>query len=119
MATTQDQLSDLTQRGQQIFVKAFESWTETIQDYTANVGNGHFGLPTADHLVNDVFDFAEEVLRAQREVATSLLNAGSKVSEATKKVTEQAAAEAQAAAEKVTEEVKAAGAKVSRHPAGE
>jgi len=100
--TTQDQLTDLTQRGQQVFTKAFEAWTETVQDYATNFGNGHYGLPTADHLVNDVFDLAEEVLRAQREVATSLLNAGSKVSEATKKV---------------TDDVKAAGEKVSRRTA--
>jgi topoisomerase IA-like protein len=114
MTTAQDQLADLTERGQKAFAKAFESWTERVQDYSANFRNGHYGLPTADNLVNDVFDFAEEVLRAQREVATSLLSAGSKVSEATKKVTEQAAAEAQAAVEKVTEEVKSAGAKASR-----
>jgi len=119
MTTAQEQFTDLTQRGQETFAKALGTWTETLHDYTANFRNGQYGLPTAENLVNDVFDFVEEVLRAQREVATSLLSAGSKVSDATKKVTEQAAAEAQAAAEKVTEEVKAAGAKVSRHPAGE
>lgn len=116
MTTAQDQLTDLTQRGQETFAKAIGSWTETLHDYTANFRNGKYGLPTAENLVNDVFDFAEEVLRAQREVATSLLSAGSKVSEATKKVTEQAAAEAQAAADKVTEELKAAGAKDSHRP---
>jgi gas vesicle protein len=114
MTTAQEQFTDVTQRGQETFTKAFESWTETVQDYTANIRNGQYGLPTAENLVNDVFDFATEILRAQREIATSLVSAGSKVSEATRKVTEQATTEAQAAAEKVTDQVKAAGANASR-----
>ena len=84
MTSTQEQLADFAQRGQETLIKAVQDWADTAQAYTRTFVEAQPELPAAKDVVNNVFDFAEQLLRSQRELATSLVAAGVEVVEETR-----------------------------------
>ncbi|HEX4248434.1 MAG TPA: hypothetical protein VH008_11270 [Pseudonocardia sp.] len=113
MTSTQEQFVDFAQRGQETLIKAVREWADTAQAYTRTFAAAQPELPAARDVVNNVFDFAEQVLRSQRELATSLVAAGAEVAEATRAATEQASQQAAAAAQRAVAEAKAATSRVA------
>lgn len=108
MTSTQEQFADFAQRGQETLIKAVQDWADTAQTYTRTFVEAQPELPAARDIVNNVFDFAEQLLRSQRDFATSLVAAGTEVAEATRVATEQASQRAAAAAQRAVDEVRAA-----------
>jgi hypothetical protein len=74
MATVQEQYADLIKQSQDASIAALETWTRTIQQA--------FGqLPTAapinpEQVIDQVYDFAGQVLNAQRDFAKQVLATG-------------------------------------------
>lgn len=75
---------------QETLNKVITDWTEAVRDYTLGVTD-RARLPDPKEAVANAFDFAEQVLRAQRELATGLLEATGKAAEATAKAAQDAA----------------------------
>jgi hypothetical protein len=94
MSITQQQFADLTERGHETLAKAIKTWADTAQVYTTTLSRASTALPQPQEVLNDVFDFAERLIKAQREFATVLLAAGTELTESTRKATETAAAAA-------------------------
>jgi len=113
MTSTQEQFADFAQRGQETLIKAVQDWTDTAQAYTRTFVEAQPELPAAKDVVNNVFDFAEQLLRSQRELATSLVAASVEVVDATRVAGEQASQQAAAAAQRAVAEAKAAAARVT------
>src|SRR5882762_639987 len=113
MTSTQEQFVDFAQRGQETLIKTVQDWADTAQAYTRSFTEAQPELPAAKDIVNNVFDFAEQLLRSQRELATSLIAAGAEVAEATRVATEQASRQAATAAQRAVDEAKAATARVT------
>ena len=113
MTSTQEQFADFAQRGQETLIKAVQDWADTAQAYTRTFVEAQPELPAAKDVVNNVFDFAEQLLRSQRELATSLVAAGVEVVEATRAAGEQASQQAAAAAQRAVDEAKSAAARVT------
>jgi len=113
MTSTQEQFVDFAQRGQETLIKTVQDWADTAQAYTRSFTEAQPELPAAKDIVNNVFDFAEQLLRSQRELATSLVAAGAEVAEATRVATEQASRQAATAAQRAVDEAKAATARVT------
>jgi hypothetical protein len=102
MSTAQDQFADFAQRGQQTLINAVKDWTDAAAEYARTVAGAQPELPTARDVVDNVFDFAEQLLRGHRELAANLVAAGTEVAEATRTAAEQAARAAVDAADRVT-----------------
>ena len=75
MTTTQEQFVDFALRGQETLFKAFGEWVDTTRGFATTVAKAQPELPDSQNVVNQVFDFAEQVLRGQRELATNLVAA--------------------------------------------
>jgi len=76
MTTTQEQFVDFAQRGQQALFNAVGEWVDTAREFASTVtAKAQSELPDGQDAVNQVFDFAEQLLRGQREVATNLVAA--------------------------------------------
>ncbi|HEY0578696.1 MAG TPA: hypothetical protein VGD73_31725 [Pseudonocardia sp.] len=76
MTTTQEQFVDIAQRGQETLFKAVGDWVDTAREFATTVtAKAQSELPDSQDVVNQVFDFAEQVLRTQRELATNLVTA--------------------------------------------
>jgi hypothetical protein len=101
MSTAQEQFTDFAQRGQQTLINTVKDWTDTAAGYARTVAGAQPELPTAGDVVSNVFDFAEQLLRGQRELAANLVAAGTEVAEATRKAAEQATQAATAAVDRV------------------
>ena len=91
----QAQVLDNIRKSQEAVIDGMRTWAETIQQLvpgTAQTGQPRTGqLPTPAEVVDSVFDFAAQLLDAQRELAHSVLGAtsavGERVQEQTKKAT--------------------------------
>jgi hypothetical protein len=71
MTTAQDQYTEIVKQGQDAVRTAVDTWTRTVQDTFAK-------LPTtapvdADQVIDQVFDFADKMLGAQRDFAKHLV----------------------------------------------
>jgi hypothetical protein len=79
MATVQEQYAELIKQSQDASIAALETWTRTIQQA--------FGqLPTAapinpEQVIDQVYDFAGQVLNAQRDFAKQVLATGTAAAE--------------------------------------
>ena len=78
----QNQTLDFVRQSQDAFVEAMQVWTDSVnrlmgtsQERTASVND----LPKPDEVLDQVFDFAESLLSAQREFAHSMLRTTSSV----------------------------------------
>jgi flagellar biosynthesis/type III secretory pathway protein FliH len=98
VTSSQEQLADVARQSQEAFTSALQVWSDTMQNFTRSLTGAQSSLPDAQALVDIVFDFAEQLLATQRQIAKSLLAANVQVAEAvsdqttrtTRSVTEQA-----------------------------
>jgi hypothetical protein len=92
MTSTQEPLTDVARQSQEAFTKPLQAWSDMMQTFTRSLTGGQFRLPDAQALVDNMFDFAEQVLASQREFTKTLLaasvQAGEAVGEQTTRVTE-------------------------------
>jgi hypothetical protein len=90
----QTQVLDGIRKSQEAVIDGMRTWTQTIQQLVP--GTGQSALPRTDQLpspaevVDSVFDFAAQLLDAQRELAHSVLGATTAVGESVQKETEKA-----------------------------
>lgn len=117
MTTPQDQFVDFAQRSQEAVTTAVRTWTDTLNSVAGSLSGEHPTLPSAHVWVDNVFDFAQQLLTNQRELTKTLLLAGAQAAEnvtdqaakATETVTANAVNATRTATEKVSEATKAAG----------
>jgi hypothetical protein len=97
--TSQEPFADVARQSREAFTNALQVWSDTMQTFTRSLaGGGQSRLPDAQALVDNVFDFAEQLLETQRQFTKSLLAASAQAAEAvsdqttraTQSITEQA-----------------------------
>ena len=90
----QAQVLDGIRKSQEAVIDGMRTWAETIQQLvpgTAQAAVPRPGqLPTPAEVVDSVFDFATQLLDAQRELAHSVLGATTAVGERVREETEKA-----------------------------
>jgi hypothetical protein len=93
MTTAQEQYTEIVKQGQDAVRTAVDTWTRTVQDT--------FGkLPAtppvdADQVIDQVFDFADKMLSAQRDFAKHLVKAGNGALDTARQGAEQVTDEGQ------------------------
>ena len=91
----QAQVLDGIRKSQEAVIDGMRTWAETIQQLvpgtTQAAGPRTDQLPTPAEVVDSVFDFAAQLLNAQRELAHSVLGATTAIGESVQKETEKAA----------------------------
>ena len=109
MADTEDptqeiqaQVLDGIRKSQEAVIDGMRSWAETVQQLVPGTAQaaapGAAQLPSPTEVVDSVFDFAAQLLNAQRELAHSVLGATTAIGERVQEETEMAAATAEKAA---------------------
>ncbi|GAA1383297.1 hypothetical protein GCM10009613_12540 [Pseudonocardia kongjuensis] len=107
MSAPTEQFADFAKRGQDLVTESVRSWTDTVQGLAGQfTGGSRPQLPDAGVTVDRVFDFYEQLLGHQRELARTVVGAGTSVVD---QLTEQASR----AAEAVTEHAAAGTEKVA------
>jgi hypothetical protein len=66
------------------------TWTESLHSVTGTGGPAQSGLPSPQQVLDNVFDFAEQLLAMQRDFATRILAAGMEVKDATSQTAREA-----------------------------
>jgi hypothetical protein len=99
----QNQTLDFVRQSQDAFVEAMQVWSDslnrlvgTAQDRTVSANE----LPKPEEVLDQVFDFAESLLSAQREFAHNVVRTASGVWAQTEAVAAQEAQKATSAAKK-------------------
>jgi hypothetical protein len=91
----QGQVLDGIRKSQEAVIDGMRTWAESIQKLvpgTAQAALPHTGqLPTPAEVVDSVFDFAAQLLNAQRELAHSVIGATTAIGERVLEETEKAA----------------------------
>lgn len=91
----QGQVLDGIRKSQEAVIDGMRTWAETIQQLVPGTAQGALPrtdqLPTPAEVVDSVFDFAAQLLNAQRELAHSVLGATTAIGESVQKETEKAA----------------------------
>ena len=109
MTAPQDQFTQVARQSQEAITTAMRTWTESFQSMIGGGTPAQSGLPSPQQVVDNVFDFAEQLLAGQREFAKRLLGAAMEANEAaTSKVreaVESASAHPRAATDATTEKV--------------
>jgi hypothetical protein len=99
--TTQTEFIDLARRSQEAFAPFVHSWADATRDYVLPTNLLPGGLLDARETVDKAFDFAEQVLHAQREYVTAMVSTAAAATEAVRKVSENAWKIAEHAAEEL------------------
>ena len=98
----QAQVLDGIRKSQEAVIDGMRAWAETVQQLVPGTAQaavpGGSQLPSATEVVDSVFDFAAQLLNAQRELAHSVLGATTAIGERVQEETEKAAATAEKAA---------------------
>jgi hypothetical protein len=100
----QAQVLDGIRKSQEAVVDGMRAWAETVQQLVPGTTQaaaavpGAGQLPSATEVVDSVFDFAAQLLDAQRELAHSVLGATTAIGERVQEETGKAAATAEKAA---------------------
>ena len=98
----QAQVLDGIRKSQEAVVDGMRAWAETVQQLVPGSAQaaapGAGQLPSAAEVVDSVFDFAAQLLNAQRELAHSVLGATTAIGERVQEETDKAAATAEKAA---------------------
>jgi hypothetical protein len=89
MTTIQEQYSELIKQGQDASRAAIETWTQTFQQAAGQLSGS--GLISPDQVIDQVFDFAGQVLNAQRDFAKQLVATGTAMAEKARDGVSQAA----------------------------
>ena len=71
MATVQEQYAELIKQSQDASIAALETWNRTFQQAFGQLPTPSFGRP--EQVIDQVFDFAGQVLNAQRDLAKQVL----------------------------------------------
>ena len=75
--TAQDEILKLVRTSQDTVVDALQAWTATVQSVTPSLPKLNLPyadrLPTPETLVNGAYDFAQQLLTAQRKFANDVL----------------------------------------------
>lgn len=91
----QGQVLDGIRKSQEAVIDGMRTWAETIQQLVPGTAQGALPrtdqLPTPAEVVDSVFDFAAQLLNAQRELAHSVLGATTVIGERAREETEKAA----------------------------
>jgi hypothetical protein len=91
----QAQVLDGIRKSQEAVIDGMRTWAETIQQLVPGTAQaavpGTGQLPTPAEVVDSVFDFAAQLLNAQRELAHSVLGATTAIGRQAQEGTEQAA----------------------------
>jgi hypothetical protein len=91
----QAQVLDGIRKSQEAVIDGMRTWAETIQQLVPGTTQAAVPrtdqLPTPAEVVDSVFDFAAQLLNAQRELAHSILGATTAVGEQAQEETEKAA----------------------------
>ena len=73
MSSPTEQYSESIRKSQQAVVDAIEAWTKSAQSaFTAPTATTLPGQPSPDQVIDQVFDFAEQMLAVQRQFAKNL-----------------------------------------------
>src|SRR5215207_1313092 len=95
MTIPTEQYTTLMQQSQEALRTAVDSWTRTMRDAAAQFPTGIQGYDP-DKIIDQVFDFAEQLLQMQREFAKNVLkssvSAAEVITQAAPQVGEQAPA---------------------------
>jgi hypothetical protein len=90
----QAQVLDGIRKSQEAVIDGMRTWAETIQQLVPGAAQSPLPrteqLPTPAEVVDSVFDFAAQLLDAQRELAHSVLGATTAVGERAREETEKA-----------------------------
>jgi hypothetical protein len=89
MTTIQEQYSELIKQGQDASRVALETWTQTFQQAAGQLSGS--GLIRPDQVIDQVFDFAGQILNAQRDFAKQLVATGTAMAEKARDGVSQAA----------------------------
>ena len=89
MTTIQEQYSELIKQGQDASRAAIETWTQTFQQAAGQLSGS--GLIRPDQVIDQVFDFAGQILNAQRDFAKQLVATGTAMAEKARDGVSQAA----------------------------
>lgn len=101
MTSGQDQFAEAARQSREAFTNVLQVWSDTMQNLTRSLtGAGQSRVPDAQALVDNVFDFAEQLLASQRQFTKSLLAASSQAAEA---VSDQTTRLTQSATEQATD----------------
>ena len=117
MTAPQDQFTQVARQGQDAIADAMRTWTESVQSMMGSGTSAQSGLPSPQQVLDNVFDFAEQMLASQREFATRVLAVGmeandaatSKAREAAESMSARTMAATDAATEKVVDVGRAGG----------
>ncbi len=93
-AQIQSQTLDYVRQGQDVVVKAVQTWSETWADTLRQWVPSDFGAHHSFNpveLVDQWFDFGRQVLAAQHEFAHSVINAAAPALQATEEAAERTA----------------------------
>ncbi|HEX6255117.1 MAG TPA: hypothetical protein VFZ70_04840 [Euzebyales bacterium] len=103
--TAQNQTLDFVRQSQDAFVEAMQVWTDSVnrlmgttQERTASVND----LPKPDEVLDQVFDFAESLLAAQREFAHNVMRTASTAWAQGEQITAQESQKAASTAKKTS-----------------
>jgi hypothetical protein len=87
----QAQALDGIRKSQEAVIDGMRTWAETIQQLVPGTAQAAGQLPTPAEVVDSVFDFAAQLLNAQRELAHSVLGATTAIGGRVQEETEKAA----------------------------
>jgi hypothetical protein len=94
----QAQVLEGIRKSQEAVIDGMRAWAETVQQMVPGATQpavpGADKLPSATEVVDSVFDFAAQLLNAQRELAHSILGATTAVGERVQEETGKAAGRA-------------------------
>jgi hypothetical protein len=100
----QAQVLEGIRRSQEAVIDGMRAWTETVQQLvpggTKAAAPGGPQLPSAAEVVDSVFDFAAQLLNAQRELTHSVLGATAAVGERAQEETGKTAGAARRSAKR-------------------
>lgn len=121
MTAPTDQFVDIANRSQEAVTAAVRSWADTVQSVTGKLTSGQSQLPDLHNVVDQYFDFAEQVLANQRQLAQQWASAAVKATEsvaeqaqrATQSVAAHSANGAEAVVDSAAETARAAGNKTA------
>ena len=121
MTAPTDQFVDIANRSQEAVTAAVRNWADTVQSVAGKLTSGQPQLPDLQNVVDQYFDFVEQVLANQRQFAQQWASATVKATEsvteqaqrATQSVTSQTVNGTEAVVDNATETVKVAGEKAA------
>jgi hypothetical protein len=79
----QDQYLDAVRQGQEAWANAVRAWSDSVQRMWGGASGTTTGqAPTAEQVIDNLFEFAEQLLVAQRDFAKRLVQATAPAAEA-------------------------------------